>query len=150
MMPSAIDRIAVAELQEKAGIAREFVVLSNGLPPPLCVFPPLLFCDVDCVEEAVLVDEDEVLFVLVVLVVEELLEFDEGATTVAIVLAEDGVDMVGGVGMAVSVMMLFDGATMVESCIVLSPMDSLVETGGFEDVGVEPVVVVTTATLQRT
>lgn len=143
MMPSAMNSSAVAELNVNAGAPRELLVSSKGLPPPLWVFPPLFSA---CAEDEDLVDEEVLLFELAEV---EDLEVGGGAPTGTVVIelvceGGDG-DMDGAIGIVVSVMMLFDGATTEESCIVLWPMDWLAGVVG----RAPPVVVVTTATLQR-
>lgn len=138
IMPSAIDSSAVVELSVNPGVPRELLGLSKGLPPPLWSFPPLSAC----AEDDVFVEED------VLLELVEDLEVDAEVTTGTVVIGLDAEGGGGAVGIDVSVIMLFDDATMDDSSIVLWPMDWLADEE--VDFVATPVVVVTTATSQRT
>ena len=126
----------------------ELPVISNGLPPPLCVFPD--FCDADAAEDEEVVLEAEVLDLDGDSV--EGLETEGEETPELKVMEMGGGEMTdvmdGAESTDVSVRRLPVVASAEETFIVLWPMDSVAGAGaGAAEVC--PAVVVTTVTSHR-
>lgn len=130
---------------------RELLVISNGLPPPLCVFPD--FCDTNAEED------EEVLLEVAVLDLDG--DSVEGVEAGGVEVTDPKVMEMGGgettdvmdgaEGTDVSVRRLPVVAASEETFIVLCPMDSVAGAGAGAGAAEAPwAVVVTTATSHRT